>query len=186
MGRYYFGTINGKYWGQFISSDPSNFKDSNNFTNPPRCNEYMGCSCIVKYYNQLYCKDCYSCIEEHLDELKLNDEYLYKLYCKTKSLITETNLYKYYFERSELEYVQTKLNKLESQIGQNIIKQLDIVLFDAHKDNNGMEPSYDYEINEDIIDDLDKKKVSLIFRWCLGKQIEFSIKNLDYCEIFTE
>ncbi len=47
MGRYYFGTISGKYWGQHIPSTPSNFKDRNNFAGPPRCNEYMGCSCIV-------------------------------------------------------------------------------------------------------------------------------------------
>ena len=186
MGRYYFGTINGKYWGQFISSDPSNFKDPNNFNGPSKCNEYMGCCCIVKYNNQLYCKKCYNCIEDHIKQLKNDDEDMYDIYKETNSLISETNLYRYYFDKSELENIQTKITKLEDQIGRNNINKLEIVLFDSHKDNNGMEPSYDYEINEDFIKDLNDKQVSLIFRWCLGKQIEISIKELNYCEIFTE
>ena len=47
-------------------------------------------------------------------------------------------------------------------------------------------PEFEYEFNYKIIKNLDNNKKELIARWCLGKLIEHSIKELEYCEMFCE
>ncbi len=176
MGRFYFGTISGKFWGSAqMSTDASNFKD-NTYKGPFRCYEYIGCGCIVENTNQLYCNNCYICIEEHIQDL---DDYT------EKSLIKKSNIYKYYFDKNELDYIKTKIKDLENNlelIQNNIIKNLDIAIFDIDDINT----SYKYEIDEKYLKNMSDKHLSLVARWCLGKLIEFSIMNLDYCEVFCE
>jgi hypothetical protein len=185
MGRYYFGTISGKFWGSLQSSeDATNFKNPINFYGPSDCYEYMGCCCIVEDMDELYCKKCYESLEEHVNKMKEEDEDMYINYLGCKNLIYENNLVKYYFDKNELDYIKKKLHKLEEEIGKHIIDDLHIVLFDNTKDD--CNTCYDYEINEKCLEDMDDKIFILVARWCLGKQIEFSIMNIDYCEIFCE
>ena len=100
MGRFYFGTISGKFWGSAqMSNDASNFKNNNK--NPIRCDEYVGCCCIVEYQNKLYCSYCYNCIEEHITTLVNLDDYN-----QNQSLIQKSNIYKYYFDKNELNFVK--------------------------------------------------------------------------------
>jgi hypothetical protein len=179
MGRFYFGTISGKFWGLTqMSNDASNFKD-NTYNGPFRCYEYIECGCIVENTNQLYCNYCYNCIEEHIINLFDLDDY------NEKSLIKKSNIYEYYFEKNELNYVKERLKDLENKlelIQNDIIKKLDIAIFDT----NDINTSYTYEIDEKYLKNMSNEQLSLVARWCLGKLIEFSIINLDYCKIFCE
>jgi hypothetical protein len=181
MGRFYFGTISGKFWASCqMSNDASNFKNNNK--NPIRCDEYIGCGCIVEYNNQLYCSHCYNCIEEHISLLDLDDyDYDYDK-SKSKSLIKKSNIYKYYFDKNELDYIQETLKKLENKIGHENIKNLYIVIFDENTDNT----CYKYEINNNYLKNIPDDLLYLVARWCLGKLIECSIINLYYCEMFCE
>ena len=78
MGRYYFGSIKGKFWFSVQSSDDaSNFKNPVNFTGPVRVYDYCQCCCFVEDFEQLYCNKCYSSYEEHYNEI---DEEQKKLY----------------------------------------------------------------------------------------------------------
>jgi hypothetical protein len=66
MGRYYDGTIYGKFWFGIQSSyDANNFKKYD-FITPSEYYEYFSCSCIVKNLNELYCINCYKSYEDHL------------------------------------------------------------------------------------------------------------------------
>jgi hypothetical protein len=194
MGRYYFGTISGKFWVCIQDSDDASyFKSAIIFSTPLRCFEYMGCCCFVKNIYDLYCTKCYNSFEEHVESI--DDEYLLEDIKNNNNLIYQNNYIKYYFENFELEYVKTKLNKLEKQIGQEIIDNIKLTIYDENNEqidiNNKIEkqkkkPSFAYDLNDTILKDLDEDQKKIIAKWCLGKLIEHSIKELGYCEIYCE
>lgn len=184
MGRYYFGTISGTFFSTIQESeDASKFKSPIIFPGPLRCYEYIKCSCFVKDIYLDYCNECYSSKEEHLAKLVEDELDEFKA---NKGLVYESNCIKYYFEKFELKYVQNKLEKLEKIIGEDVIKNLDIKLFNTKTDNPNSKTCFDYTINESYLENTPKKLFGLIATWCLGKQIEKSIQELGYCELYCE
>ena len=114
MGRYYFGTISGKFWFSIqLSDDPSHFKNQISFIGPLKCVEYAGCCCFVDDMKDNYCKKCYSSYEEHFEQLDEDDSSNYPY---NSALVYENNFIKYKFYDYELEFVTNKLKALEKVI----------------------------------------------------------------------
>ncbi len=182
MGRYYFGTISGKFWGTIQESeDGTKFKNPINFSGPVRCYEYLKCACFVKDTSPDYCSECYPSKEDHISDLDDIDEFE-----ANEGLIYESSFIKYYFEKSELKYIQNKLEKLQNQIGQELINKLNISLFDTKTDDIDSKSCFDYNINEKYLEKTTNHQFGLIATWCFGKQIEKSIQELGYCEVYCE
>ncbi len=207
MGRYYFGTISGKFVGNQGADDIKFFKSPIIFSAPLRCYEYMKCSCFVKDIYSLYCINCYDSLEHQMEDFDEDDVDEYKA---NGGLIYESCLVKFNFDKYELEYIQNKLKELEEKINKNskidIIKKLNINIFNNSKskknktdssetdssetdssetDSSDDEPSFEYSINDDGMNFSDKK-YKYILTWCIGKQIEHSLKELGYSEIYCE
>jgi hypothetical protein len=175
MGRYYNGTISGKFWfGVQSSQDLSNFKDDT-FEETDELYYYYECGCTVQCMNHLYCANCYKSYKDHYNAYianKLDDD------VKEGSIIAYlTNVIQYNFDDTELPFIQNKLNKLQEEIGIDLINNLE------YKIN---EDDLDYNINWDFIDEnniiLNKK----IAQWCIGKQVENALIKLNYCNILCE
>jgi hypothetical protein len=178
MGRYYNGTISGKFWFAIQSSnDATNFKNKD-FIEPDEYYSYYSCGCEVEDINKLYCNNCFSTYDDHINSL---DDYDVK--CVDNKLIAYmSNHIKYIFEADELEFVQSVLKKLEEEIGKDNISKL-------HLDISSEEGDFEYDIDMNEIEDNkeDTKDINeLIARWCLGKQIEAALTEVGSCIIHCE
>ncbi len=179
MGRYYHGTISGKFWfGIQSSDDPSSFKDPTTFVEPEEGYEYYSCGCKVENKNNLFCSDCYSSYEEHYNKLN-EDEYDSNNFENGELLAYLSNHIYYSFDESELEFVSNKLIELEKEIGIDVISKLN---FKIDEENE-----FEYEIEDiDEINDENKNTSTLIARWCLGQQIKKALENCSECDISCE
>jgi hypothetical protein len=177
MGRYYDGTISGKFWfGIQDSHDASNFKNLSNFTLPETYYVYYVCCCEVVDKNKYYCHDCFSDYNSHLYSMDDDD----KLAIDSKLLAFNVNSVMYKFDESELELIDDKLQELENIIGNNLIKKLDLKIEDE-------ENYFEYNINYSALDGInDETFLKIIARWCFGKQIKKAIINVGYCNINCE
>jgi glutamine amidotransferase-like uncharacterized protein len=172
MGRYYDGTIYGKFWfGVQSSYDANNFKQDD-FITPSEYYEYFNCSCIVKNLEELYCINCYKSYEDHLGS---TDDY--DKDCIEEGLLAlPSGHVEYEFNKSELNFIHQKLKSLELIIGDDNIKKLNF------KIENESE-YFEYNITFDNNDD---NKNELIARYCFGKQIEAALVEIGECYINCE
>ena len=169
MGRYYNGTISGKFWfGIQDSHDASNF--TNTLIIPPQYYSYYVCGCDVKDNNEYYCYECFSNYDSHLSSMEEND----KLAIDTLLLAFESNNIKYNFDTSDLEFINTTLQELENIIGSKLIKDLEFKI----ENIEDFEYYINYSAFDDIVDDI---MLKIIARWCFGKQIQTAIINVGYC-----
>ena len=177
MGRYYNGTISGKFWfGVQSSQDLSNFKDEN-FEEPNELYYYYECGCTVECINYTYCANCYKSYNDHynayLDNLLYEDD---KINIE-ENISYLTNIIEYNFDDTELPFIQNKLNELQQEIGMELISNLE------YKIN---EDDLDYNINWDFIDENNIILNQKIARWCIGKQVENALIKLNYCNVLCE
>ncbi len=177
MGRYYNGTISGKFWfGVQSSNDLSNFKDKN-FEEPEELYYYYVCECKVEYIQYKYCSNCYKSYNAHykayLDNKLDSDDTI----DENSSISYLTNIIEYNFDEFELPFIQNKLNELQEIIGTELITNLE------YKINNN---DLDYNIDWNFIDEnniiLNKK----IAQWCIGKQVEYALNSVGYCTVLCE
>jgi hypothetical protein len=174
MGRYYHGTISGKFWFAIqSSSDPTSFKDPSNFVTPEEEYAYYFCGCSLENKDELYCSNCYSSYDEHYEDYD-NDSII-----KGELLACPSNYISYSFDESELDFVSNKLIELENEIGIDVISKLNFTIDEENE--------FEYEI-EDIneINDENKNTSELIARWCLGQQIKKALENCCECNISCE
>ena len=174
MGRYYHGTISGKFWFAVqSSSDPTSFKDPSNFVNPEEEYAYYFCGCSVENKDELYCSSCYSNYDEHYEDYD-NDNII-----KGELLACPSNYISYSFDESELDFISNKLIELENKIGNDIISKLNFTIDEENE--------FEYEIEDiDEINDENKTQSELIARWCLGQQIKKALENCCECNISCE
>ena len=175
MGRYYTGTISGKFWfGIQESTDASNFK------NPmivPECYYmYYVCCCDVINMNEYYCKNCFSEYDLHFNSMSEDD----KLEINSELLAYKSNYIKYDFDESDLDFINISLKNLESIMGDDLIKNLNLRI---DGEDNSFEYIVDYSALDYIVDEAILKTVAC---WCLGKQIEKAILVCGYCNINCE
>jgi hypothetical protein len=175
MGRFYNGTISGKFWfGLQNSNDACNFKPDN-FEMPSEYFEYFSCGCIVINLENLYCNNCYKNYEEHFESI---DEY--DKDCIDDGLLAyESGHVEYNFVKSELNYIQDKLKSLEIIIGEDNIKQFNYKI-------DSKEKYFEYNINDNALDGFDNYKTELAARYCFGKQIEKALIDIGECYINCE
>jgi hypothetical protein len=177
MGRFYHGTIGGKFWfGIQSSNDASNFKES--LYEPVEYYTYYGCGCEVEDNNKLYCDNCYSDYETQFNELDECDVSTLSGYpIREKYMLAyHSNYIRYTFDKEELNHIKNKLNEIELEIGGDIINKLRYTI--------DIENQYEYDLDE--LKPQDTIKLELLARWCLGKQIESALINEDSCEFDCE
>lgn len=166
MGRFYTGSIEGKFWVCVQSS--SDVENICSITYTPR-HYYMGCGCFHELdYDEPYCVSCFENMEEHRQSL-ISDNY-----------INENDDFKKFWEESDteigydideeahLEEVQATIIKLEEQIG-----QYTKILTFGNKDEN-----YEYYIE---FPDCEDRTKTLIARYCLARQIELCLIEQGSC-----
>ncbi len=175
MGRYYNGTIAGKFWFSVQSSyDPDHFKNEPNTFKEVK--QYYSCTCYVENDKKPFCIECYLDYNDHynsLDEIDKSDILQFG-----DSIYYETNQVKYTFDSDELEFINEILNELENKIGSSIINELDFKMNE--------ESDFEYEINNDIFDKYENELLELIARWCIGQQIKKAIEVNGECDLFCE
>ena len=195
MGRYYYGTISGKFLFAIQSSfDASLFKDPSE--KPPEpYDEYYDCCCIVENKEELYCKKCFSSYQEHYDKLdECNQEDI-----EPNGPITYTSVFvKYHFDKDELDYIGEMLDMIEKDITKNskkISSLLDINVIEKLNFQFVDSEEFDYTIDDDFVSEIYKDKnknqvcqlvVTLIASWCFGKQIQEAVKQKGTCDIYCE
>jgi len=172
MGRFYTGSIEGKFW--FACQSSSDVENICSITYTPR-HYYNGCGCFHELnYDKPYCVSCFENIEDHRESIISNgggikdSEKLWEL--------NEDEISYYIDEEEHLEEVQATINELEAQIGQYI----EILTF-GNKDEN-----YEYYIEiSDSIKDLKTEERAqtnaLIARYCLARQIELCLIEQGNC-----
>jgi hypothetical protein len=191
MGRYYYGTISGKFWFGIQSSyDAENFKKQLLPNEGIEYYVYYVCGCYVEDNKLNYCHECFSDYESHFNGMDDIDKSSLNLEISNEQLLAfKNNHIKYNFYNSDLEYVQIKLIELENIIGYNIIEKLEYKI----DESNDIIENLEYDINNDIINNINNNNyinnnyiLELIARWCFGKQIEYAINVNDYCYIYCE
>jgi hypothetical protein len=175
MGRYYYGTISGKFWfGIQTSYDAANFKQHILPNEGIEYYVYYVCGCDVENIALKYCHECFSDYESHINGLDDID----KNSLNEHLLAFKNNHVKYNFDESDLEYIQIKLLELENIIGYDIIEKLEYTI----DENN----DFEYNVNINNIINIDNNILKLIACWCIGKQIECAININNYCYIECE
>ncbi len=203
MGRYYHGTISGKFVCAVQSSyDPSLFKDPELYEIPNEYYLYYVCKCLLENDNNLFCNQCYTNYEDHYDNIDESDKQDInnrinenKNSDDTKLLAYPSGYIKYQFDTSDLNYLEQKLNQIEAEIGYDIINNLDFTIkeedndeFEYNLDDNNSydNNSYDNNSYDNNSEELTSDKEVLIASWCIGKQIKKAIEVVGNCEIFCE
>lgn len=169
MGRYYSGNIRGKYWFGIQSSDcMTNYGayDRKELFNFCAC----GCNCDDVLYDKIYCEDCYNSYEEHIQDIREQED---------DAGITDT-----FIESDETTYELTR-DIFESESVEYIFKHKDT--FEKYIDEITFDEDYEYDIewNEDYDDD---RPYNILADICMLKQIQhfFDKTNSDTCIFFGE
>jgi hypothetical protein len=177
MGRYYNGTISGKFWfGVQSSRDLSNFKEQP-FEEPTELYYYYECGCTVECMDYKYCSNCYKSYKDHYNAYFDNLLYKEDKIKKGKIIAYLTNVIEYNFDDTEIPFIQNKLDELEEEIGIDLINNLE------YKIN---EDDFDYNINWDFIDENNIIFNQNIATWCIGKQVKNALIKNNYCKVLCE
>ena len=165
MGRYYYGSIRGKFWtGIQPSNDVENLCD---IVSHRQC-VWIGCGCIKNEETESldYCDNCYDSLEEHTDDaengennLSFNNEHLisYELDKNNHGLQIKDNL--------RLIETQVDTTKLCITFSNN---NTDLVV----------------NIEKDSL--FNRSELELLARYCLGKHIMEWFEKNDLCSIDVE
>ena len=196
MGRYYYGQISGKFWfGIQNSDDATNFGvDYKNIYYFYACNcqiydgvdedvdedddedvdENLGTD-IVRVHDKIYCKDCYSSYEEHLqaiieEGIEIEDDECDKS-TKNNTWYKSSSEIEFYFDMSHIELIEKHIKILEDAVGKYMIESFKII------DEDDGEITYDYMMPINI----STSEIELLARLCLGKQILYCLHKNESC-----
>ena len=187
MGRHYTGQISGKFWlGIQSSSDASEFGvDYNGII------RYHVCQCDCEYnfekgpetnddddeISKLYCSDCYSSYEEHMQAIEEEGLELDVDESKNTWFISSSEI-EYKFDKSHIEIIEDKIKTLEREVGQ-YMESYKII-----DDENENEITYDYDLPDNIKNSINE--LPMIARLCFGKQILYCLQKYDTCCFYAE
>ena len=165
MGRYYYGSISGKFWvGIQPSNDVENLCDIGSGRN---C-LWIGCGCIKNEDTESldYCDNCYDSLEEHTDDAENG----------------ENNLS---FNNEHLISYELDKNNHGLQIKDNlrlIETQVDTTKLCITFSNNNT----DLVVNIEKYSLFNRSELELLARYCLGKHIMEWFEKNDLCSIDVE
>lgn len=180
MGRFYDGDIEGKFW--FGIQDSCDIENLVSIT-PCMYYSWKICNCTAEIDCQEYCKDCYDSKEDHIISVTENDQYddetlYYEEQCCGYSLDKETH----YLE------LQDNMNKLRTEIGEEIIKEFDMLhrTDDILNAFTGVFNNTSKSINNIENKEERQKVAELVARYTLGYQIEYCLIKQGDCNIHCE
>lgn len=169
MGRYYDGSITGKFWFGIQNSDDASYFG----VEYKQFYHYYVCNCTIDEEpteNNTYCNECYSSYEEHKESIieeEINDDTN-----KTWD-ISENEIY-YCFNIETIDNVKEKVDELENKYEKYILE------YSILESNNTIK--YDCKIQ----DDLKKDVLEWVARLCLGKQILYCLNKNRFCSFYAE
>jgi len=200
MGRFYHGSIEGKFWFGVQSSDDI----SNLVTIKPEMSySWKACHCCAEFEIDIdidnnedkYCKDCYESKEEHeesvIEEDGENEDKL--LYYEEQSICYHLDKDSHYDElKKNMDILKSKIDpKITDEFDK--IEQNDKILdaFTGVFDNslkilNEIEKEKDKENNKNE-SDVNKDYLELVARYTIGYQLEYCLRTTeDDCYVNCE
>ena len=178
MGRYYYGTISGKFWFAVQSSDDAeHFKEGDG---PHYTVNYLACGCQVNDDDEPYCKSCYESYAEHRDDANYCDEDTDDEEIeKAQPSLADEDRIQYYCDETDVAYIQTVLAELKMRLeGIDVYPERMNWRILNPDDVDGIQ----YAI--DIPEFCPNEK--LLARLCLGKQILYAIVKTGSCNMDCE
>lgn len=171
MGRFYSGSIEGKFWfGVQSSNDVENLLSIS--ANPAKM-LWFGCDCYVEDENDKYCKDCYDSLEDFLDKEGGLIEGGVHFY--------EDNEIVYEIDESYLHELNTVLKEIENLFEEDLKKL-------CEKLPHNLQNAFDGHFTE-IVEYNNKHEThpnQIMARYCLGRQIKYSLETEGTCHIYCE
>ena len=180
MGRYYYGSIEGKFWfGIQTSGDISNLVT----ITPEICYLWKVCSCSANI-DEGYCNDCYDSKEEHhhavVDEDSEDED---------DSLYIEADMVSYRVKKdTHYKELKTNMDALRLKIEPEIIAEFDKIeqndeILNAFTGVFGkMEKQLNIiekKQNEVIESSLHNDRNELVARYTIGYQLEYCLRTTD-------
>jgi hypothetical protein len=182
MGRFYSGDIEGKFW--FGVQDSNDIENLVNIT-PNIEYAWKACNCFAEIDDEEYCNCCYETKEDHINDAIEQGEYEEKcLYYEDGSIGYSLDKETYYEELLD------NMNKLKTQIGEEIIKE-----FDKIEQNDDVMNAFTGVFNKVLpfinnMKEEEKEKrqklAVLVARYTLGYQIEYCLRTNDSCNVNCE
>lgn len=179
MGRYYSGSISGKFWFGIQSS----FDAKNIGGKIDKLHRYVCCGCSVQDLEKTYCEECYADFDEHFNAA-FEDGDLDEEQEEQKILTQDDNELQNSFTGEQLEEVQGHIADLEKVVSKfvasftmNADSEYEYEL-KLHEKYEGADCGFTSEIKSD--------EIELLARWCLAKQVEKCIIDKGECIFFGE
>ena len=179
MGRYYSGSISGKFWCAIQNSnDAETFggKLTNDY-------HYLCCNCIADT-DIFYCDGCYESFEKHFDDAVEEGHLEQEDKDKPKILFGESDSFYIEFEEEQLEEVQGHIADLEKVVSKFVAS----FTMDADSDYK-----YEVKLHEEyesadwgFTDKINYNEKELLARWCLAKQVEKCLIDNGECGFTCE
>ena len=171
MGRYYSGSIEGKFWvGLQSSNDIENL--INIQANEPRL-LWIGCNCYIEDENDEYCKDCYNSLEDFLDKEGENIENGIHFY--------EDNEIIYEIDEGHLQELKESLKSIETTFDEHL-KEL------CNKLPKNLQNAFEghFDTITTYISENETHPLNKIASYCLGRQVESCLENEGQCILYCE
>ena len=183
MGRFYSGDIEGKFW--FGVQDSNDIENLVNIT-PDIEYAWKVCNCFAEIDDEDYCSCCYDTKEDHINEAIDEEEYDNegedKLYYEAGSIGYSLD------KETHYDNLLDNMNKLKTQIGEEIIKE-----FDKIEQNDDVMNTFTGVFDKPILfinnmkEQKKRKKLDvLVARYTLGYQIEYCLRTNDSCNVNCE
>jgi len=188
MGRFYHGSIEGKFWFGIQSSD-----DISNLVTITHVQQYSwkSCNCCAEinmdnFSEDMYCNDCYESKEEHeasvIEEEGENDDDC--LYYEEQSISYHLDKDTHYDE------LKQNMDILRSKIDTKVIDEFDKIeqndkILDAFTGvfDNSLKKLNEIQKEKDE----NKEYIALVARYTLGYQLEYCLRTTeDDCYVYCE
>lgn len=171
MGRYYSGSVEGKFW---FGIQPSNDIENliNIQANAPKL-LWIGCNCYVEDETDEYCKDCYDSLKDFLDK---EGEYI-----QNGIHFYEDNEIVYEIDESHLQELSNSLKSMETDFDENL-KEL------CNNLPKNLQNAFDGHFDEitTYVSKYDVKPLQKIAKYCLGRQVKSCLENEGHCILYCE
>jgi len=161
MCRYYFGSINGKFWNGVQDSD-----DALDFGAVEiRDYGFYLCDCDTEEPTEgNYCRECFESYDDHMKAIQeegIEDDQMWYERAGAR------------YELIDLDIVLDKICQLEHQVGH---------LISSYTLNEDLE----YEVKSECWDKMTRHEEKLLARLCLGRQIAAAIQKNGSCLFYAE
>jgi hypothetical protein len=186
MGRYYSGSIEGKFWfGVQGSCDIEELTKVVGETNY----SWLVCGCNAEIEDDVYCKQCYQYKEQHIEDAIQEGNFDEDADEVDKCLYYECQMITYCLDKSShYQDLVDSMNTIKTQIPEETLADFDKIeqnddILDAF---TGIFDNIHNSSNTDA-DEKEKHNLCvLIARYTLGYQIEYCLRTQSTCNVVCE